>query len=193
MTRYPVYSDLTKLRVEDIRDPENLRFTVIDFETNGKWNDAVEVIEFAAVKVAGGEIDSNLASLCRASDPLSGFITNLTGITDSMIWDKPAFGEFLEGFLSYIGDDIVVAHNAPFDVGILLGYCRKAGIRYRPQVLDTVTNSRRLFPDFPNHKLGTLGEIMGLFDGDAHRALADSLATARLLLKMFEYCKTGTF
>lgn len=193
MTKYPAYSDLVKLRVEDIREPEHERFTVIDFETNGKWNDEVEVIEFAAVKVEYGELGTNLASLCRASEPLSGFIVNLTGINDAMIYDKPPFEEFLEGFLSYTGDDIVVAHNASFDVGILLGYCKRAGIRYRPRVLDTVANSRRLFPDFPNHKLGTLGEIMDLFDGDAHRALADSLATARLLLKMFEYRKTGTF
>lgn len=187
------YRDLEKLDVRRIREPESESFCVIDFETNGEWGDAVEVIEFAAVKVGRGEIQTNVASLCGASAPLSRFITNLTGITTEMVLDKPRFEEFLEPLLSYIGDDIVVAHNAPFDLGILLGYCARAGLDYRPRALCTVANSRRLFPDFPDHKLSTLGEIMGLFDGRAHRALADSLATARLLLKMFEYVKTGAF
>ena len=187
------YRSLERLDVRKIAEPESERFTVIDFETNGKWGEACEVIEFAAVKVSGGELQTNLASLCSASAPLPWSITQLTGINDSMIAGMPPFEEFLEPLLSYIGDDVIVAHNAPFDVGILLSYCARAGIDFKPRVLCTVANSRRLFPEFPNHQLGTLGEIMDLFDGQAQRALADSLATARLLIKMFEYVRTGTF
>ena len=187
------YRDLEKLDVRRMRSPRSETFCVIDFETNGGYGNDCEVIEFAAVKVQNGELQTNVASLCAPSAPLSRFITDLTGITTAMTAGYPRFEEFLEPFLSYIGDSIVVAHNAPFDVGILLGYCARAGIAYRPRVLCTLANSRRLFPDFPNHRLSTLGEIMGLFDGRAHRALADSLATARLLMKMFEYVETGTF
>lgn len=186
------YRDLTRLDIRRIKDYENRRFCVIDFETNGRMGEDVEVIEFAAVKVAAGELQTQVASLCAASAPLDPFITRLTGIRDRQLIGKPPFESFVEPLLSYIGDDILVAHNAPFDVPILLRYCARLGIDYRPNVLCTLTASRRLFPDFPSHKLATLGELFSLYDGRAHRALADTLATARLLLVMFEYMRTGS-
>ncbi len=187
------YRELEKLDARRLKNWRDEKFCVIDFETNGGYGSDCEVIEFAAVKVERGELTTNVASLCAPSAPLSRFITDLTGISTEMTTGYPPFENFLRGFVDYIGDAIIVAHNAPFDVGILLGYCARAGIDLRPRVLCTLQNSRRLFPDFPNHKLGTLGEIMDLFDGRAHRALADSLATARLLLKMFEFVEFGTF
>ena len=186
------YRDLVRLDIRTIKDYEKHRFTVLDFETNGLMGSACEVIEFAAVKVAGGRLTTQVSSLCAASAPLSPFITKLTGIKDRQLIGKPSFDDFVEPLVEYIGDDILVAHNAPFDVPILLQYCRRNGVGYSPAVLCTLASARRLFPDFPNHKLSTLGELFGLYDGRAHRALADTLATARLLLVMFEYLRTGS-
>ncbi len=179
-----LYSSLERLDVRRLPDAGSLRFTVIDFETNGAFGSETEVIEFAAVKVAFGELRSEVSSLCGASAPLPLSITRLTGISDRMLIGKPRFEEFLDFFLGYIGDDILVAHNAPFDVPILLSYCARAGIDFRPMVLCTLANSRRVYPGLPSYSLGALGERFGLFDGRAHRALADSRAAARLLLRM---------
>ena len=181
------YRDLQRLDIRNIDDYRSRRFCVIDFETNGRVGEQLEVIEFAAVKVVDGRLDTHVSSLCAASGPLDPFITRLTGIRDRQLIGKPRFEQFIEPLISYIGQDIIVAHNAPFDVPILLQYCRTAGIDYRPDVLCTLTSSRRLFPDLPSHKLAYLGEAFSLYDGRAHRALADTLATARLLLVMFEY------
>ena len=185
------YRDLQRLDIRQISDYESRNFCVIDFETNGKMGSDLEVIEFAAAKVSGGELSTHVASLCAASAPLDPFIVRLTGIRDRQLVGKPPFSEFVAPLVSYIGDDILVAHNAPFDVSILLQYCYCAGIDYRPDVLCTLTSSRRLFPDFPSHKLAYLGEAFSLYDGRAHRALADTFATARLLLVMFEYMRSG--
>jgi len=187
------YSDVKKLDIRRLRKPESLRFCVIDFETNGLWGADTEVIEFAAVKVANGELLTNVSALCAPSKPLSPFITRLTGIRDGMVIGKPRFEQYLDSLLEYIGDDIVVAHNAPFDIGILLDYCALAGIDFCPTALCTLTSARRVFPDFPNHKLATLAELFSLNDGRNHRALSDTMATARLLLLMLEYLKTGAF
>lgn len=187
------YADMKHVNIARVAAPERERFCVIDFETNGLWGNDCEVIEFAAVKIANGEMTTQITALCEPSAPLSPFITKLTGIKSGMVIGKPRFEQYLQSFVDYIGDDIIVAHNAPFDLGILTMYCERARVEFNPRVLCTLASARGLFPDFPNHRLQTLDELFSLNDDRAHRALADTKATARLLLLMFEYIKTGAF
>jgi DNA polymerase III epsilon subunit-like protein len=99
----------------------------------------------------------------------------------------PAFEELLPFLLQFIGTDVIAAHNAPFDLGFLLKYCEGMGIEYSPRALCTLAISRRLYPDLPDHRLGTVAEFLGVSEGCYHRALGDAMATARMLSKMIEY------
>ena len=183
------YSELERLDIRRITAPEEERFCVIDFETNGMVGAGCEVIEFAAVKVEHMELTYQVSEFCSASAPLSPFIKRLTGIKDGMILGKPKFETFVPLLIDFARDCVLVAHNAPFDVGILLGYCDRLGIEFMPRVICTLTSSRRLFPDFPSHRLEVLSELFAIKSGRSHRALDDTLATARLLILMFEYLK----
>ncbi|GAB3861716.1 hypothetical protein GCM10029963_66690 [Micromonospora andamanensis] len=132
----------------------------------------------------GGEELGVLATLVNPGVPIPPFITVLTGITQAMLLPAPPIEQVLPSFLEFISDAVLVAHNAPYDVGFLKAACAKHGYRWpNPRVLDTAALARRVLlrDEVPNRKLGTLAAYFRAATQPTHRALDDARATVDVL------------
>jgi len=119
----------------------------------------------------------------NAGVQVPGFITNLTGITNSMVRNAPAAQQVMDELCKFLGPLPLVAHNASFDKKFFENECRLAGINHDGQFACSMLIARRLFPDSPNHKLGTLVNHLKIRrTGQFHRALSDAEMTAQLIL-----------
>jgi DNA polymerase III epsilon subunit-like protein len=102
-----------------------------------------------------------------------------------MVEGYPPFEELLPLLLDFIGDDILVAHNFPFDWGFLSQYCAKAGRDYKPrEKLCTVQLARRKIKGLKSYSLGPLAEYLKIENPASHRALGDAMTTAQVLVKL---------
>jgi DNA polymerase-3 subunit epsilon len=173
-----------------------LEFAVVDLETTGWSPEAAAITEIGAVRVRGagpaGEGSrrgqfvrrGEFASLVNPGMPVPPGIADLTGITDWMLAAAPRLGTVLPGLLDFARGCVLVAHNAPFDLGFLVAGCDDCGLAWPGfTVLDTVMLARRVMdPDeVPDCKLGTLAGFFGARTTPNHRALADARATADVL------------
>ena len=166
-------------------------FCVVDLETTGAGPDS-EITEIGAVKVCGGEPLGEFQTLVRPSVPIPAMIQVLTGITDAMVATAPSPAEVIPEFVQFADGCVLVAHNAPFDVGFLKRACGQLGIRWpNPVVVDTVTLARRVLPkgEVINCKLGTLAAHFRATTRPDHRALSDAHATVEVLHALLE--RTG--
>jgi DNA polymerase III subunit epsilon len=161
-----------------------LEFAVVDLETTGWSPEAAAITEIGAVRVRDGQRQGEFASLVNSGTTVPAGIADLTGITDGMLASAPKLAEVLPGLLDFARGCVLVAHNAPFDLGFLLAACEDYGLAWPGfTVLDTVTLARRVMdPDqVPDCKLGTLAGFFGARTAPCHRALADARATADVL------------
>jgi DNA polymerase-3 subunit epsilon len=162
----------------------DVTFVVLDLETTGGAPDGNGITEVGAVKVRGGEVLGEFATLVNPGGPIPPFITVLTGITESMVLPAPPIAEVLPPLLEFLGDAVFVAHNAQFDTGFLKAACALHGqVWPGPRVVDTVALARRvLFDDeVPNHRLATLSMHFRTRHRPTHRALDDARATVDVL------------
>lgn len=161
---------------------------VIDFETNGLApNGGGRATEIAAVLVRGGAIIGSYQSLMNAGVRVPYFIEQLTGISNAMLAGAPPAAQVMREVAEFTRGCPLVAHNASFDRGFWQHELEQAGCERDSahEFACTVLLARRLYPDAPNCKLGSLAEFHALPDmGRAHRALADAQTTAHLLLRM---------
>jgi DNA polymerase III subunit epsilon len=157
---------------------------VVDVETTGWLADAARITEIGAVRVTAGVPTAEFSALVNPGMPIPPDISALTGITDAMVADAPGIGTVLPAFLAFAARAIIVAHNAPFDIGFLSAECEACGIAW-PQrtILDTAVLSRMvLLPEeVADHRLATLSGHFATATGPCHRALADARATAEVL------------
>lgn len=160
-------------------------FVVVDLETTGGAPDGGGITEIGAVRVRGGEQLGELATLVNPGTPVPPFVTVLTGITQAMLRPAPPITEVLPSFLEFLPSDaVLVAHNAPYDVGFLKAACTAHGYRWpNPRVLDTAALARRVLTrdEVPNRRLGTLAEYFRTATRPTHRALDDARATVDVL------------
>ena len=169
------------LRVRWACDPEQ-EYVVVDVETTGgnpSWN---RVTEIGAVRVRGGEVIEEWSSLVNPGRSIPRKIVELTGITDEMVANAPAFDEIADDFLDFVGDAVFVGHRVKFDYGFLRAECERAGRELRRPTLCTVVSMRRHFPGLPSYGLASLCEHFGVSLRNHHRALDDARATAELLI-----------
>jgi DNA polymerase-3 subunit epsilon len=162
----------------------NTTFVVVDLETTGGSPDGGGITEVGAVKVRGGEELGVLATLVNPGERIPPFITVLTGITETMIAPAPPIERVLPPLLEFLHGAVLVAHNAPYDVGFLKAACVKHGYAWpAPPVLDTAAMARRLLirDEVPNRKLATLARYFRTSRQPTHRALDDALATVDVL------------
>ncbi len=118
---------------------------VVDVETTGWLADAASITEIGAVRLSPGRPMAEFSALVNPGAPIPPDITALTGITDAMVGAAPPIAEVLPGFLSFAGGAVMVAHNAPFDVGFLTAACQDCGLDWPPHaVIDTAVLSRDL-------------------------------------------------
>jgi DNA polymerase-3 subunit epsilon len=168
-------------------------FVIVDLETTGTSPASGAMItEIGAVKIRGGEVLGEFHTLVNPGSPIPPFITVLTGITDAMVAPAPLFEEVLPAFLEFCGgadETILIAHNAPFDIGFLKAAADAHSYRWpNYQVLDTVKIARRTLTkdETPNVKLGTLAQYFGLQEPPTHRALDDARATVEIFHHLLE-------
>ncbi|WP_285665171.1 DEDD exonuclease domain-containing protein [Actinorhabdospora filicis] len=166
-----------------------ITFVVVDLETTGVAADSAQITEIGAIKVRGGEILGEFATLVNPGEPIDARITMLTGISDDMVASAPRIAEVLPAFLEFAAGTVLVAHNAPFDVGFLKAAADRCGYAWpKPRVVDTVVLARRLVDrdEVPNKRLGTLARYFRATVSPNHRALADARATVDVLHALFE-------
>jgi DNA polymerase-3 subunit epsilon len=169
-------------------------FVVLDLETTGGAADGAGVTEIGAVKVRGGEELGVFATLVNPGERIPAFITVLTGITDAMLAPAPTIETVLPSLLEFLRGAVLVAHNAPYDVGFLKAACARHGYPWpAPRVLDTAAIARRALTrdEVPNRKLGTLAQFFHAAVQPTHRALDDARATVDVLHGLIE--RMGSF
>ena len=137
-------------------------FVVVDLETTGGSAHSCEITEIGAVKVRGGEVLGEFQTLVRPGAAIPPFIAVLTGITDAMVAGAPRLEQALPAFLEFARGTVLVAHNAPFDLGFLKAGCDRLEIAWPGHdSLDTAKLARRVLTrdEAPNCKLGTLARV----------------------------------
>jgi len=167
------------------RPLRDVTFCVVDLETTGgSAADGSQITEIGAVKVKGGEILGEFQTLVNPHTEIPAFIAVLTGISNAMVAEAPSIDAALPAFLEFAQGCVLVAHNAPFDVGFLKHFARQLDYPWpRFEVLDTVTLARRLVSrdEAPNHKLSSLAAVFEASTTPDHRALNDARATVDVL------------
>lgn len=172
------------------RELTEATYVVFDVETTGLSAVYDTIIELAAVKIHNGEIIDRFERFANPHHPLSATTINLTGITDDMVRNAPEISEVITDFHNWIGDDILVAHNASFDMGFLnVGYKNVGFERASNPVIDTLELARFLYPEMKNHRLNTLTKKFDIELTQHHRAIYDAEATGYLLLRMLQDVK----
>ena len=164
-------------------------FVVVDLETTGGSPEHSAITEIGAVKTRGGEVIGEFQTLVDPGSPIPPMIVALTGITDAMVVAAPRIEQVLPSFLEFLGDAVLVAHNARFDLGFLKAACKAHGYRWPGnEVVDTLVLARRATTkeEAPNKKLSTLAHVFGSSVTPNHRALEDARATSHVLHGMLE-------
>ena len=152
-------------------------YVVLDLETTGLNCYYNRIIEFGAVRVEHGIVTETIDILINPECPLPKKIVEITSITDKMLQNKPTIAEVLPKILSFIGDAILVTHNAEFDISFLQHALRRLGMEeLKNPVIDTLSLSRYLFPESKSHRLGSLCRNMDVVynEDEAHRADYDA-------------------
>ena len=162
-------------------------YVVFDVETTGLSSVYDTIIEIAGVKIKNGEIIDKYENFANPHKPLPEKIIEITKITDDMLVDAPEVDDVLKEFHEWVGDSILVAHNATFDIGFLNAGFEKIGIeKVTNPVIDTLELARFLFPELGNHRLNTLCKHLNVELVQHHRAIYDAEATAYLFWKLIE-------
>ena len=160
-------------------------FVVVDTETTGLDFDLCNIIEIGAVKVNDGQIVDSFKSLIKVDEKLPPFIVHLTGITDEMLVDAPPLNEVIADFDAFVGDSILLAHNASFDMNFLYtAYERALGRPLRNDYVDTLRVARRALPQLQHRTLPDICEVFEVINEGEHRAYGDALATVHCYLRM---------
>jgi len=167
----------------------DVTFVVVDLETTGGSAHTESITEIGAVKVRGGEVIGEFQTLVNPVQAIPPFIAVLTGITDAMVAGAPRLDQALPAFLEFSRGTVLVAHNAPFDLGFLKAGCARLGLEWpAPDSLDTARLARRVLTrdEAPNCKLATLARLFRTTTTPCHRALADAQATVDVLHGLLE-------
>lgn len=161
-------------------------YVVFDIETTGLSSINDMITEIGAIKVRDGNVVETFSQLINPERPISEFITNLTGITNEMVTDKPKINQVINSFNEFIGSSVLVAHNATFDIGFIREQMRLVNLELENPILDTLELARTIFPTLKNHKLDTLAKHLDVNLENHHRALDDAQATKDILFKTLD-------
>jgi DNA polymerase-3 subunit epsilon len=180
--------------LQDFGRPLNeITFVVLDLETTGGAPHlGAGITEIGAVKVRGGEVLAEFKTFIDPQHPVPAYITDLTGITDDMVFQSPTIAQIFPSLLEFLGaesETVLVAQNAPFDLSFLTFSARAHGFTWpKFPVLDTAIIARKVLSrdEVPNCKLGTLAEFFGTSTTPNHRALDDARATVDVFHGLLE-------
>ena len=173
--------------IRDANDKDlSQTFVVFDLETTGFSNKNDKITEIGAVKVKNFEIVDRFNELINPEKDISYKVQELTGITNDLIKDKPTIEEILPRFMEFVGDSVLVAHNAEFDIGFINQKCKEMNIEFKNKSVDTLMLARILLPHLKRFKLNNLTKELGVPLHNHHRAVDDAAATAQIFIKFLE-------
>ena len=178
--------DLQDVAVNEKGQSLNGTYVVFDLETTGFSSIKDKIIEIGAVKVENGVITDKFSTFVNPKVPIPFKITNLTGITDDMVMEASDIETILPQFLEFVGDAVLVAHNASFDVSFIEQNCRYQDITPDFTSVDTVAMARILLPTLSKFKLNVVANALHISLENHHRAVDDAGATAEIFVKFVE-------
>lgn len=156
-------------------------YVMLDIETTGFSPINDRIIELAALKVVNNNVVDTFQTLVDPQCEISPHITGLTGIDNSMVDNKPCIEGVLPSFIDFVGENIILGHNVSFDINFIYdNWARHFGMQFSNDYQDTLTISRRLFPNLSSHRLNFLIAQFNIVNESAHRALSDCYATYEL-------------
>ncbi|MEG1058561.1 MAG: PolC-type DNA polymerase III [Clostridia bacterium] len=168
-------------------EPESTKsdtFCVFDLETTGFNPKYDKITEVAVAKVRDGKIVDEFTTFVNPERPIPLPVQQLTHITEDMVKNAPTVDKMLPKFLEFTKGSILVAHNSKFDMSFIKHYADEEKLEVCNGVIDTLTIARELYPNFENHKLGTIAQELGVSLEGAHRAINDVRATVEIFLQM---------
>ena len=181
--------DLTKIVENEKGQDLEGTYVVFDIETTGFSAVTDRIIEIGAVKVEDGKITDKFSTFVNPKRPIPFRITELTSITDEMVIDSPDIETILPQFIEFIGDAVLVAHNASFDVGFIEQNCKRQKIEADFTYVDTVALARVLLPALNRFKLDTVAKALNISLENHHRAVDDAGCTAEIFVKFVQMLK----
>ncbi len=164
--------------------PIDTEYCILDIETTGLSFRTEKITELGAVIYKNGEIIDEFECFVNPEKPIPEEVVKVTNITDEMVKDAETIENILPKFLEFIGDRIIVAHNADFDVGFIKYNAEKIGIKLENTYIDTLRLAKDLFPDYKKYKLGIIAENLGIKVDVAHRALDDVITLTKVFKVM---------
>lgn len=165
------------------------KYVVFDIETTGFSPVTNRIIEIGAVKVENGEITERFSTFVNPQVPIPFHIEKLTSINDSMVMDADPIEVVLPRFLEFVGDAILVAHNANFDVSFIKENAKRQGIPVDFTYVDTVGIARALLTGQSKYTLDAVAKTLGISLENHHRAVDDAECTAEIFVKFIEMLK----
>ena len=164
--------------------PTDGEFVAFDLETTGLSSENDTIIEIGAVLFSGGKEQKRFQTFVDPKRKLSQEITELTGITDQMLVGAPTIDAVLPQFMEFVGDRVVVAHNAKFDTGFIRAACRRLDIACNLTAVDTLSLSQHLMPQLGRYKLDLVAKALKLPNFNHHRAADDANICGQIMLKL---------
>ena len=165
------------------------KYVVFDIETTGFSPVTNRIIEIGAVKVENGEITERFSTFVNPQVPIPFHIEKITSINDSMVMDADPIEVVLPRFLEFVGDAILVAHNANFDVSFIKENAKRQGIPVDFTYVDTVGIARALLTGQSKYTLDAVAKTLGISLENHHRAVDDAECTAEIFVKFIEMLK----
>jgi|CXWL01.1.fsa_nt_gi DNA polymerase-3 subunit epsilon len=155
-------------------------YAIVDIETTGGYAAANGITEISIHVFDGNMVTEKFETLINPGQPIPGYISAMTGISDKMVADAPAFEMVAEKIYSILHDKIFIAHNVNFDYSFVKGHLKEAGFDLNVKKICTVRLSRKVFPGFPSYSLGKLCQSLGITINGRHRASGDTEATVKI-------------
>ncbi len=168
---------------------EDTTYCVLDLETTGLSFRTEKITEVGIMKVKNGEVIDKFSCFVNPEKPIPPKVVEVTNITDEMVKDAETIDKVFPKILEFVGDSVLVAHNADFDIGFLKHNAKELGYTLDNTYMDTLRLAKRLFPDFKKYKLGIIADKLGIVVEVAHRALDDVDTTVKVLNVMFNMLK----
>ncbi len=164
-------------------------YCVLDLETTGISHITEKITEVGIIKYKNGERVAEFECFVNPEKHIPERVQEITHITDEMVKDSETIDKVIPKIIDFIGDSVVVAHNADFDVGYLKYNFEKYGYTFNNSYIDTLRLSKAIYPDLTRHKLGIIAEYLGIEVENAHRALDDVITLCQVFGKMIEKAK----
>ena len=164
-------------------------YCVFDLETTGISHITEKITEIGIIKIKNGEVIDTFECFVNPEKPIPEEVVKVTHITDDMVKDAETIDKVMPKVLEFMGDSVLVAHNADFDIGYMRYNCEQLGLPFNNTHIDTLRLAKAVFPEFSRYKLGFIADKLGIKVDVAHRALDDVKTLVAVFKEIIERAK----